>query len=219
MEQCTDIEKILAKIQKLFELAGNNPSQKEATAAALKAQELMAKYQIGEEDLSNSAEEKICSEMYEMQANGRFKFQLVNVISSNFGCKHYFMHNKKYVVFYGYRRNTVAALETFKYLFKVCHTQGLKLSDHIAYTQKSCKGVYSNYTFGFVSGVQQELERQCAALAIVVPEKVEASYEEVTKDFKTFYSPTLTSRVTKDYQKGIQDGQSAVASRRIEGNQ
>ena len=39
-------EKILKKIENLLALAGNNPSENEAIAAALKAQELMAKYNI-----------------------------------------------------------------------------------------------------------------------------------------------------------------------------
>ena len=39
-------EKILEKIEKLLALAGNNPSENEAISAALKAQELMAKYKI-----------------------------------------------------------------------------------------------------------------------------------------------------------------------------
>lgn len=40
--------KIADKIQKLLALAGNNPSEEEAQAALLKAQELMAEYIISE---------------------------------------------------------------------------------------------------------------------------------------------------------------------------
>ena len=39
-------EKIMEKIKKLLALANNNPSEDEAMAAALKAQEMMAKYNI-----------------------------------------------------------------------------------------------------------------------------------------------------------------------------
>lgn len=42
----TDLNKIADKIQKLLSLAGNNPSQEEAQAALLKAQKLMAQYNI-----------------------------------------------------------------------------------------------------------------------------------------------------------------------------
>lgn len=40
------MEKILNKIKNLLDLANNNPNENEAIAAALKAQELMAKYNI-----------------------------------------------------------------------------------------------------------------------------------------------------------------------------
>ena len=39
-------EKILNKIKNLLDLANNNPNEHEALAAALKAQELMAKYGV-----------------------------------------------------------------------------------------------------------------------------------------------------------------------------
>ena len=39
-------EKIIKKVKNLLDLANNNPSENEAIAAALKAQELMAKYNI-----------------------------------------------------------------------------------------------------------------------------------------------------------------------------
>lgn len=38
----TDMNKIAEKVQKLLNLAGNNPNQEEAQAALLKAQALMA---------------------------------------------------------------------------------------------------------------------------------------------------------------------------------
>lgn len=46
------MSQIADKIQKLLALAGNNPSQEEAQAALLKAQALMAKYNLKESDIS-----------------------------------------------------------------------------------------------------------------------------------------------------------------------
>ena len=63
-------EKILEKIEKLLALAGNNPSEKEAISAALKAQELMAKYNIELADLEGkSLEQNIVEETYTPKAN------------------------------------------------------------------------------------------------------------------------------------------------------
>ena len=41
-----NMERILEKIRRALALAGDNPNEHEALAAALKAQELMAKYNI-----------------------------------------------------------------------------------------------------------------------------------------------------------------------------
>lgn len=46
-------EKIIEKIKNLMDLASNNPNQNEAMAAALKAQELMAKYNVHMTNLGN----------------------------------------------------------------------------------------------------------------------------------------------------------------------
>ena len=40
------IERVLEKVKKLLALAGNNPSEAEAQAAALRAQELIARYNL-----------------------------------------------------------------------------------------------------------------------------------------------------------------------------
>ena len=49
-------EKIIEKIKKLLALANNNPSEDEAMAAALKAQEMMAKYNVVLDDLDDKPE-------------------------------------------------------------------------------------------------------------------------------------------------------------------
>ena len=52
----TDMNKMLEKVKKLLALAGNNPSEEEAQAAALKAQELIAQYNL---DMSQDTGVKI----------------------------------------------------------------------------------------------------------------------------------------------------------------
>lgn len=51
------MEKIIVKIQNLLDLANNNPNENEAVAAALKAQELMAKYNVHVESVHEMQEE------------------------------------------------------------------------------------------------------------------------------------------------------------------
>jgi hypothetical protein len=55
--------KIIETIKKLFALAGNNPNEHEAQAAALKAQRMMAKYHINATQVS--VEEKTTDDISE----------------------------------------------------------------------------------------------------------------------------------------------------------
>jgi hypothetical protein len=210
-----DLEKVISRIQKLFELAGNNPSKQEAISASLKAQELMAKYNLPQDNLATEHEPEIIKLTCNLpKGYGSFKYNLVDVISRNFACKHCY-YGKGIAVFYGYKQNTIAAKMTFQYLFKICHTLGLRLSDHMAYVNHSCKGIYANYTFGFVEGVKQEMEKQCRALQIVTPVRVVESFNEMVADWKTINLPGGVSSITEDFYKGMKDGANAVASRRI----
>lgn len=82
-------EKILEKIEKLLALAGNNPSENEAISAALKAQELMAKYNIELADLEGkSLKQNIVEETYMPKANchyvRKWRYTLSQIIAKNF---------------------------------------------------------------------------------------------------------------------------------------
>lgn len=55
-------EKIINKIKKVLELSKNNPSEKEAQAAALKAQKLMVEYHISMEEVSGIEDSENISE-------------------------------------------------------------------------------------------------------------------------------------------------------------
>lgn len=78
-------EKIIKKIEKLFALAGNNPNEKEAEAALLKAQKLMAEYGIEQSQLTG---EKITyATVYSKVAPHRINNTLAEVIAKSFSCK------------------------------------------------------------------------------------------------------------------------------------
>ena len=96
------MEKILNKIKNLLDLANNNPNENEAIAAALKAQELMAKYDIELDQLDDKKETReIVKEVYRQSGKHemkRWKIGLASIIAENFRCKVYFI-NKQDVVF------------------------------------------------------------------------------------------------------------------------
>lgn len=82
------MEKILNKIKNLLDLA-NNPNENEAIAAALKAQELMAKYNIELDQLDDKKETReIVEEIYHQSdkhemRNGRSVLQISSLRTSD----------------------------------------------------------------------------------------------------------------------------------------
>ena len=79
------MENIIAKIEKLLALAEKNPNEHEAMSAALKAQELIAKYNIDIATLGTSEEKPEISttshtipETYHF--NRKWRYELANII-------------------------------------------------------------------------------------------------------------------------------------------
>lgn len=112
------MEKILNKIKNLLDLANNNPNENEAIAAALKAQELMAKYNIELDQLDEKKETReIIKETYYQSGKHemrKWKIGLAAIIAQNFRCKTYFLGGKD-VVFYGYKEDAKIALQVFTF--------------------------------------------------------------------------------------------------------
>jgi len=88
-------EELILKIKKLFALARKNPNPHESEAAAAKAQEMLLKYNLSEEQLDafRSREERITRQFYtgHQSPNGlqevRWKIQLADAVAKNNLCK------------------------------------------------------------------------------------------------------------------------------------
>lgn len=210
-------EKIIERIKNLLDLSRNNTNENEAMAAALKAQELMAKYHV---DVHEVEGEELTDEIIESSlfvGNGdKWKFVLANIIAKNFCCKVYY-RGKDTIVFYGYEKDTEIAKQVFKFLFNA----GNKLADRCYYEyykmNKPTKGVKNQYLIGFCDGIKTVLDRQCTALMIVTPKEVVEGFEELTKGFRTI-SSRLSIRNDRDaYNKGHRDGIDTANARSLEG--
>ena len=90
MDIMAEIKKIIEKISNLLDLAGNNPNENEALAAALKAQELMAKYhvELAEVTRRGEKEEIVTERCHADEVNGMSKWKrtLAHIIAENFCC-------------------------------------------------------------------------------------------------------------------------------------
>lgn len=214
-------EKIIQTIKKVLELSKNNPSEEEAKAAALKAQELLAKYHI---DISEVDDLDIVSEeIVEVSVNipsKKWKYTLAQIVADNFRCKHFY-YGKSTVVFYGHKTDAEVAAETFKYLFDMGNRAAGREVDKVFGQTGTSAGVYNSFVKGFCDGVSDALGKQCTALMLVIPKDVNESYTEKCKGFKSMNISGLSvagNESCRDaYVSGKAKGKEAVGSRQLEG--
>lgn len=80
-------EKIIQTIKKVLDLSRNNPSEEEAKTAALKAQQLLAKYNIKESDLVDGNTSENIVEKYSDVGLAKWKYGLACIVARNFRCE------------------------------------------------------------------------------------------------------------------------------------
>lgn len=214
-------EKIIQTIRKVLELSKNNPSEEEAKAAALKAQELLAKYHIDMREVESIDIDTIDSidEVKVTLAAKKWKYKLANIVANNFRCKHYYI-GKGILVFYGHKTDADVAAETFKYLFNVGNRLAGREVDKVFGQTGTSANVYNSFVAGFCKGIEEALGEQCRALMLVTPEDVKTSFAEMSKNFGTMRGGALTIGINEHcrdaYENGKTEGRHAVRSRQIE---
>lgn len=212
----TDMNKMLDKVQKLLALAGNNPSEGEAKAAAMKAQKLIAQYNL---DLSAlSAEEVIQYKLLraEHPNNNGYRGSLASIIAPNFRCKAIYLGAQ--IHFFGREGDVDTCVSVFNYLYKTMRTNGCRQERIARKEGRSAHGVANCYWAGFMRGLKDELGAQSKALAIIVPEDVKDKFTE--KFPQTGVNNRMGVKHTgydKDaYDSGYNDGRSSMRQGALE---
>ena len=214
------MEKIINKIKNLLDLSNNNPNEHEAIAAALKAQELMAKYNVELAQLEDApADHELVEEtFYEGSSHNvkTWKYGLARTVANNFRCKYYIVNNK-HIVFYGYKEDAKIALDVFTYLYKTGNKLANRFYNKIKKEGGNTKGVLNTYLAGFRDGVKSAFEKQCTALMIVTPKEVDEGFEILTAGFgrKTHKLKTLSNNHVA-YNEGKIDGKAMAGSKALE---
>lgn len=217
-----NLEKMMEKIKNLLDLANNNPNEHEALAAALKAQELMAKYHIEMADISDrSDDEEMYEAMYEDSGKHemkKWKNGLAAVISQNFCCKYYIldMGSRKNIIFYGYKKDAKIALEVFKFLYEVGNKFAVRYYNKCKKEGRDTRGVMNTYLIGFRDGIKEVLGKQCTALMIITPKEVEDSFAEMSKNWKRSSQTIRSAHDPRAYDQGKRDGKDTIAARTLE---
>lgn len=215
------LENVLQKVRGLLALSGNNPSQAEAQAAALKAQELIAKYNLTLTDVEKETQEIVTSS-YETGVDKSWKYGLSRAVADNFRVMVHWI-NRRVVVFYGYKQDSMIAVQVFEYLFKTGE-RGARAECRKSYNETGTEtGVYFSYTRGFTAGVKSVLDAQSTALMVITPEEIKTSYEAyvIDSDLNLKKLPQMRNGSEKGtskaaYREGFRKGKSSIESRGLE---
>ena len=210
-------EKMIEKILKVFELAKNNPNKEEAAAAAAKAQAMLAQYHISMsdlDDLQGHDTEEIVEEIYFCGKGNKWKYQLANIIARNFRSKVYRSGTSR-IVFYGFTTDTIAARNTFEFLFTTGNLLATREYTKARREGRSTDYLKNTYLSGFMQGVASVLDSQCTALMIVTPQEVEDAWEKRSSRFRTTTTRLTTTRNQAVWNSGYNSGREAMGARSL----
>lgn len=212
----TDTEKMVDRVKKLLALAGNNPSEEEAKLALMRANALIAKYNI---DLSEETGEKVEYSVLPASHpnNNGYRIPLAGVIAPSFRCKVIMVGNT--VHFFGRKQDAEACVEVYNYIYRVSRSLAQKLERKAKKEGRSIHGLANSYWKGFVVGISKELSEQCKALMVVVPEGVKSEFSNRYQGCKQYGGGMRnTGYDHAAYSQGVQDGRHSMRTRKeIEG--
>lgn len=209
-------DELIEKVKKLLNLAdmSRNDSDEEAKAALLRAQQLMAKYDLSIEEVSEETQPEYSHEICENKWNYAYRVPLAAILADNFRCKFY-SHGKS-IAFMGHPTDAKLAKSTFEFAYTYIMRQGNALYNKRYQMGQVTKGVFNSYAQGFLSGLKKAFDQQCVALQIVTPPDVVSHFEELTKNWQTRSTKMRDNGLdAESYIKGQKDGQSFMDNRRL----
>lgn len=213
---CTEAkDRILRRIRSLLELAQSEVNEAEAIAAAMKAQELLAQYDIDESevDVTTKLTDEIGEEdIYDVTKVG-WDRNLAAVIAKDFRCEA-IVSGRGILKFIGFKRDIAVAFTTYKFLRAVAENLWTKRFKENK--KNGVKGNKMSYMLGFVAGVKAKLDENCTALKLVVPKEVNDymgdNYPKLRKS-----RPAVSKWNSNDYNSGKVDGKNSISSRSLSG--
>lgn len=211
------IEAVIQRVSKLLALADTdkNNSEAEAIAASMKAQELLAKYNLDIETVTGKPrKEEIEQCIADVGTGKKWKYNLATVVAKSYCCRT-FTVGAEQVVFYGFKSDVVIARRVFCYLFEV----GNRLANAYAREHKeiygTAEGIYNSFCVGFISGIDEQLTKNCTALMLVVPKLVNESYEVFSENFKRV-NRNVKAINGEAYEEGKIEGKRALNAQYLE---
>lgn len=201
---------LLERIDKLMALAGDNPNEHEAQAAALAAQRLMAQYSAErakrraarkKDEAADWSElwsdrsslcERIVRRACTANTSGKaWGVHLALCVADSFRCCVYIhtVRHGRSIVFVGYETDACVAAKTFDHLFRI----GERLAGAECRRAKrdfgTAVGVKNTFLIGrgdggFVGGIRSVLEAQTEELLLTCPREVKRYFARISRDFE-----------------------------------
>ena len=178
-----DNNKIIDKIEKLISLSGSS-NENEARAAMLKAQELMAKYEIDREQIKGEEKERPVVGFTSSPHREEWIHMVSAVIAENFRCRSISIVKNNSggsfrIRFYGYEEDAEICINIFNYAIQVIRKKFVTLRAIYAEAKREFgESEKSNYVTGFCFGLEKNFKEQreqskSFALALVTPKAVD----------------------------------------------
>lgn len=212
--------KIIDKIEKLLKLSSSS-NENEARSAMMKAQELMAKYEIKREQLRDGEqEERPVVSFSSVTFRDEWVQMVSGVIADNFRCRCLSVSRPGSrgafrVRFYGYEEDAEICINIFNYAVKVVRQRFATLRAVYAHVNKEFgKDEKMNYVLGFCHGLEKNFEEQKSqsqsfALALVTPKAVNDYVDAIPGVEREGYKYFKSNREhTLLQQTGFVDGKS-----------
>lgn len=212
---------IISKIEKLLALAGNNPSEAEAQAAMLKAQQLMAQHNLDMAQFKNKSKEEkeAVTEYFKGYHNTNWAISLARVICNNFRCN--LLRAPGYgLVFVGLKDDVAICKAVFTFAANTLDRNMMKLRRQYRKQGLSTEGISGDYAAGFIAGLgakyKEQVEKNNWGLVLIK----DALVEQKTKDIidpkrKAHFGKKLNRSGDMGlYTKGYLDGKNLGADQR-----
>lgn len=207
-------EKLLDKVRKLMAKAESTNFEAEAETFTLKAQELIAQYNLDISKLSDEERKEIHKLVKAVHSNNEgYRKPLSVALAKNFRCEAIIIGNT--VHFFGHDTDAQACTEVFNRLYKVSHGIGLKLERKAREEGRSTAGVANSYWTGFISGISKALGDQSVALAVIVPQDVKDELQ-ARYDLQPGKGGIKMKGYDQDaFKRGVEDGKESMSRKKL----
>jgi len=212
--------KIVEKIRKLMNLAGNNSSQQEAQSALLKAQQLMAENNIEMSAISDMkpVKKEAIGEKVAGGAKTGWRRQLALIIAKNFRTE--VVLSGGGFLFIGLKDDVQISISVFNYACDTLDKGMMKLRRDTRKAGQQTDGLSGDYATGFLSGLSAKFDEQVRTQGwglILVKDPV---VKDKLATYNVKNTNTTGTRLTRSgnsdiYNKGYEAGKSLGVQKQI----